>query len=63
LISCTDIFGFIHEGESNAGDTLYACKFSKMIENWRLVWNQRTNGITDTQFPFGFVQVGLIRVY
>jgi hypothetical protein len=34
-----------------------------MIESWRQVWNQRTNGITDPQFPFGFVQVSFIRAY
>lgn len=28
-----------------------------MIEYWRQTWNQRTNGITDAQFPFGFVQL------
>ncbi len=30
-----------------------------MIENWREVWNKRTNGNTDLQFPFGVVQVGV----
>jgi hypothetical protein len=30
-----------------------------MIEYWRQIWNQRTNGNTDLQFPFGFVQVRL----
>ena len=44
-------------GESNAGNPSYACKFAKMIESWRQTWNERTNGITDIQFPFGFVQV------
>jgi sialate O-acetylesterase len=39
----------------------YPCTFSKMIEYWRQIWNQRTNGITDKQFPFGFVQVSLIK--
>ena len=34
-----------------------------MIEYWRQIWNQRTNGITDIQFPFGFVQVSFIRTY
>ncbi len=35
-----------------------------MIESWRQVWNQRTNGITDPQFPFGFVQVSFfIQIY
>ena len=35
----------------------YACSFSKLIHYWRDIWNKRTNGITDIQFPFGFVQV------
>ncbi len=48
---------FIVLGEANAGNPTYACKFAKMIEYWRMVWNQRTNGITDPKFPFGFVQV------
>jgi hypothetical protein len=49
------------KGESNSGyDTdKYACTFSKMIQYWRQIWNERTNGITDIQFPFGFVQVSL----
>lgn len=54
------IFDFIRLGEANAGDPIYACKFAKMIEYWRQIWNQRTNGITDLQFPFGFVQVPFI---
>ncbi len=55
----TDIPDFIHIGESNAdvGGLLYACKFEKMIRYWRQIWNERTTGITDIQFPFGFVQV------
>jgi hypothetical protein len=56
-----DIFDFIHTGESNAGDPMYACKFAKMIQYWRQIWNERTNGITDIQFPFGFVQVSFTR--
>ena len=46
-------------GEANAGYNTdkYNCTFAKMIESWRQTWNQRTNGITDVQFPFGFVQV------
>ncbi len=49
-----------HIGESNAGNPSYACKFAKMIEYWREIWNERTNGSTDIQFPFGFVQVSFI---
>ena len=33
-----------------------------MIQYWRQTWNERTNGSTDLQFPFGFVQVSLIIV-
>ncbi len=57
----TDILDFIHIGESNAGSPLYACNFEKMIRYWRQIWNERTTGITDIQFPFGFVQVSFTR--
>jgi sialate O-acetylesterase len=54
----TVIYGSIwYQGESTAGDPTYACKFAKMIQYWRQIWNERTNGITDIQFPFGFVQL------
>jgi hypothetical protein len=54
-------FDPIGKGESNADYNAdkYTCTFSKMIEYWRQVWNNRTNGINDAQFPFGFVQVSL----
>ena len=56
------VYGAIwYQGEANAGNPTYACKFAKMIEYWRKVWNQRTNGITDPQFPFGFVQVSFLQ--
>ena len=50
---------FIHIGEANRAYHLdkYTCSFSKMIQYWRQIWNERTNGTTDLQFPFGFVQV------
>jgi hypothetical protein len=53
---------FIHIGEANRVYHVdkYSCSFSKMIQYWRQIWNERTNGITDLQFPFGFVQVSLI---
>ena len=55
------VYGSIwYQGEANAGNPTYACKFAKMIESWRQTWNERTNGITDIQFPFGFVQVCII---
>jgi hypothetical protein len=31
-----------------------------MIQYWRQVWNTRTGGTTDPNFPFGFVQVCLV---
>ncbi|CAF0737628.1 unnamed protein product [Adineta ricciae] len=54
------VYGSIwYQGEANAGYNTdkYNCTFAKMIESWRQTWNQRTNGITDVQFPFGFVQL------
>ncbi len=59
LIYFTDFLHFTHIGESNAGSLIYACSFAKMIQYWRQIWNERTNGITNMQFPFGFVQVSL----
>jgi hypothetical protein len=49
----------MNKGEANRdyNTNKYACSFSKMIQYWRQIWNQRTNGITNIQFPFGFVQV------
>jgi hypothetical protein len=40
----------------------YTCSFTKMITYWRQTWNERTNGITDIQFPFGFVQVSFVQI-
>ncbi len=34
-----------------------------MIQYWREIWNQRTNGTTDIQFPFGFVQVSFTQTH
>jgi hypothetical protein len=61
LIYFIDILDFIYVGESNGGYNTdkYNCSFAKMIQSWRQTWNERTNGITDIQFPFGFVQVSL----
>ena len=52
----------IFTGEANAEYNIdkYSCSFAKMIEYWRETWYQRTNGMTDIEFPFGFVQVNLI---
>ncbi len=54
------IYGVIwYQGESNSGrnNDQYPCTFSRLIHYWRQTWNERTNNITDIQFPFGFVQV------
>jgi sialate O-acetylesterase len=54
------IYGVIwYQGESNSGRNTdkYSCTFSNLIRFWRQAWNERTNNITDVQFPFGFVQV------
>jgi sialate O-acetylesterase len=60
----TVIYGIIwYQGEANGApflDKTYACSFAKMIQYWRQIWNERTNGITDIQFPFGFVQVNFV---
>ena len=56
------IYGVIwYQGEQNTlyNTDIYACSFSKMIQSWRQIWNERTNGITDIEFPFGFVQVSI----
>ena len=41
----------------------YACSFPKMIYYWRQIWNQRSQGITNIEFPFGFVQVSFNQKY
>ena len=51
-------------GENNAnapGNITYKCTFTKLIEHWRSIWNTRTNATTDPTFPFGFVQVRLMK--
>ncbi len=63
LIYYTDILDFMYVGESNIGSPKYACFFSKMIQYWRQTWNERTNGATDIQFPFGFVQVSFTQTH
>ncbi len=49
--------GDYHAGEANVGSRIYACLLSKLIQYWRHTWNERTNGITDIEFPVGVVQV------
>lgn len=59
VLMAKTFFLFILKGESNSGAPgNYTCLFSKMIYYWRQTWNERTNGLTDVTFPFGFVQVG-----
>ncbi len=58
LLIMTFFFDSMCKGESNSGDPVnYTCLFSKMIQSWRQTWHERTNGTTDREFPFGFVQV------
>lgn len=57
------IYGTIwYQGEANRAYNTdkYNCTFPKMIEYWRQTWHERTNGTTDLQFPFGFVQVNCV---
>jgi sialate O-acetylesterase len=56
-------FDLTNKGEANAiyNTNKYVCTFSKMIQYWRQIWHERTNGSTDIEFPFGFVQVSFIR--
>ena len=53
---------FVDVGEANAdyNTNKYACSLAKMIHYWRQIWNERTNGSTDIQYPFGVVQVNSI---
>ena len=57
--------GFIRLGEANSAynSDKYACSFSKLISYWRHIWNERTNGTTNIQFPFGFVQLSHIHTH
>ena len=66
MIYYIHICGLICIGETNTNGyntDKYACSFSKMIYYWRQIWNQRSHGITDIQFPFGFVQVSFNQEY
>jgi len=48
-----------YQGESNKGqDELYACRFGRMMDQWRAEWHAGTGGATDPNFPIGFVQIG-----
>ena len=48
-------------GEANANKPdLYKCQFPAMITDWRQKFHNASDGETDIEFPFGFVQVDLI---
>ena len=49
-------------GENNVYHNMdqYNCTFAKLIESWRNIWHNRTQGNTDPTFPFGFVQVRVV---
>ncbi|CAF1482342.1 unnamed protein product [Adineta ricciae] len=48
-----------YQGEANVNYNRdkYQCTFRKMIQYWRFTWQQRTNSLIDSKFPFGFVQL------
>lgn len=49
-----------YQGESDANAhlaPLYNCTFPAMIDAWRTAWQNGTNGETEAEFPFGFVQL------
>ena len=49
-----------YQGESNENSPLeYNCSFPALIQGWRDAWHASTGGLTDPQFPFGFVQLSL----
>jgi len=50
-----------YQGESNVGQgnaSIYTCRFTKMLNQWREQWHQGTGGATNTKFPVGVVQIG-----
>lgn len=57
------VYGAVwYQGEADAGHAGgcydgYNCTFPAMIDDWRAKWGQETGGLTDPQFPFGFVQL------
>ena len=57
IISCFLLLLLLGEQNTLYNTDKYACSFTKLIHYWRQEWNERTNGTTDIQFPFGFVQV------
>ncbi|XP_046550379.1 sialate O-acetylesterase-like isoform X2 [Haliotis rubra] len=62
LVNMT-IYGAIwYQGEANADKPgLYNCTFPAMIDDWRVKFNQASDGATSNKFPFGFVQLAADR--
>lgn len=47
-----------YQGESNQGNPIkYNCSFPALIKDWRDVWRSATDGQTEIDLPFGFVQL------
>lgn len=47
-----------YQGEANSGaPNMYECTFPGMITAWRQAWTSGTNGATDPNLPFVFVQL------
>ena len=62
----TSIKGVIwYQGERNnlINPDLYHCTFPEMINDWRRKWYRSTDGSTEDEFPFGFVQVNFNHFY
>ena len=38
-------------------NNFYNCTFPTMIDDWRYRWYEGTGGLTNPEFPFGFVQI------
>jgi hypothetical protein len=50
---------FQGEGDSSVqGGINYNCTFPGMIAEWRRAWHAGTGGLTEANFPFGFLQLG-----
>lgn len=45
------------EANTNLNTELYNCTFPAMIDDWRAAFHEGSEGQTDKDFPFGFVQL------